>query len=75
MRKQLKRGGYISVNLFGDRHSYAAIPFITCLSRARVEELLKGLNVITLKEIERKATAADGREVISHEFIILAQRK
>jgi len=75
MVKSLKRGGYISCNLFGDRHTWSNLPFISRSTGAEVDELLKDLEVVSLKELEREALGAGGQKIVSHEFVILARKK
>jgi SAM-dependent methyltransferase len=73
VRERLRPGGFVVVNIFGDRHAWASEPGTTFLSRADVEALLDGLEVIELTEVEE-----DGGSFIGpthwHVFDIVARR-
>jgi SAM-dependent methyltransferase len=57
-REALRPGGFIVVNIFGDRHEWAGKePDTTFLSRAEVEALLHGLEVIVIDELEEDGTS------------------
>ena len=72
-RAALRAGGFIVVNIFGDRHEWATEPDTTFLPRAEVERLLEGLEVVALDEVEE-----DGNSFVGpthwHVFDIVARR-
>ena len=72
-REQLLPGGFIVVNIFGDRHAWAGEPDTTFLPRPEVEALLAGLEIIELTEVEE-----DGGSFVGpthwHVFDIVARR-
>jgi SAM-dependent methyltransferase len=73
VRKRLRPGGFVVVNLFGDRHAWAAEPDTTFLPRVEVETLLDGLEIVELVEVEE-----DGDSFVGpthwHVFDIVARR-
>lgn len=72
--KALQPGGYLSCNLFGDRHDWANLPYVSSFTRDHVDALLKDLTVVELKERERTGTGADGSKVVAHDYLILARK-
>jgi SAM-dependent methyltransferase len=72
-RERLLPGGFIVVNIFGDRHAWVGEPDTTFLPRAEVEALLAGLEIIELTEVEE-----DGGSFVGpthwHVFDIVARR-
>lgn len=53
IRARLRPGGFVVVNLFGDRHEWAGKePDTTFLSRAEVDRRLDGLEIVALDELE-----------------------
>ena len=73
-RQALRPGGFIVVNIFGDRHEWAGKePDTTFLSRDEVERLLDGLEVVALDELEE-----DGNSFIGpthwHVWDVVARR-
>jgi SAM-dependent methyltransferase len=73
LRDHLRPGGFIVVNIFGDRHGWAGQPGTTFLSRSDVEALLDGLEIPVFDEVEE-----DGDSFIGpthwHYFDIVARR-
>ncbi len=73
IRERLNPGGYVIVNIFGDRHAWAGEPGTTFLPRSGVEALLDGLETLALDETEE-----DGDSFIGpthwHVFDIVARR-
>ena len=60
-REALRPGGFIVVNIFGDRHEWAGKePDTTFLSRGEVERLLDGLEVVALDELEEDGNSFVG---------------
>jgi SAM-dependent methyltransferase len=72
-REGLRPGGFIVVNIFGDRHGWAAEPDTTFLPRADVEALLDGLEVIELAEVEEDGNSFRG-PTHWHYFDVVARR-
>ena len=73
MRAGLRGGGFVVVNIFGDRHEWATEPGTTFLPRAEVERLLDGLEVVTLDEVEEDGNSFKG-PTHWHYFDIIARR-
>jgi SAM-dependent methyltransferase len=72
-RDRLRPGGFVVVNIFGDRHEWANEPDCTYLPRARVEALLEGLEIVDLVETEEDGSSFVG-PVHWHVFDIVARR-
>lgn len=72
IRHALRPGGVVAVDLFGTHHAWA--PRATTLTRDDLDELLSGLEVLTLEEQDApRATVNDG--VIQwHGFFVVARR-
>jgi len=60
VRAALSPGGWLAVDLFGDRDSWAGAPDETFLTRAEVGDLLAGLGVVVLDEVEEDGEAFSG---------------
>jgi hypothetical protein len=73
VRAGLRAGGFVVVNIFGDRHEWATEPGTTFLPRAEVERLLAGLEVVTLDEVEEDGNSFKG-PTHWHYFDIVARR-
>jgi cyclopropane fatty-acyl-phospholipid synthase-like methyltransferase len=73
VRAALRAGGFIVVNIFGDRHEWAAEPDTTFLPRAEVERLLEGLEIVALDEVEEDGSSFVG-PTHWHVFDIVARR-
>jgi SAM-dependent methyltransferase len=73
LRDRLRPGGFIVVNIFGDRHGWAGQFDTTFLPRPEVEALLVGLEVSIFDEVEE-----DGDSFVGpthwHYFDIVARR-
>jgi hypothetical protein len=73
VRDRLRPGGFIVVNIFGDRDEWASEPGTTYLSRPAVEALLDGLEIVSLDEVEE-----DGGSFVGpkhwHVFDVIARR-
>ncbi len=72
-RERLRPGGFVVVNIFGDRHAWAVEPDTTFLPRGEVEALLDGLEVIELTEVEEDGSSFVG-PTHWHVFDIVARR-
>ena len=72
-RAGLRAGGFIVVNIFGDRHAWAAEPGTTFLSHADVERLLEGLEIVVLDEVEEDGNSFRG-PTHWHYYDIVARR-
>ena len=72
-RAQLRPGGFLVVNVFGDRDGWADAADMTFVDRAGVDRLLEGLDVVTVDEED-----ADGSSFVGpkhwHVFDIVARR-
>ena len=73
VRAALRPGGFIVVNIFGDRHAWASEPDTTFLPRAEVERLLEGLEIVELGELEEDGSSFVG-PTHWHVFDIVARR-
>ncbi|WP_264030627.1 class I SAM-dependent methyltransferase [Cellulosimicrobium sp. SH8] len=60
VRAALSPGGWLAVDLFGDRDSWVGAQDETFLSRAEVDDLLAGLDVVVLDEVEEDGEAFSG---------------
>lgn len=61
IRERLNPGGFVVVNLFGDRHGWAGDdPDTTFLSRLAVDALLDGLEVLALDELDEDGPSFAG---------------
>ena len=74
IRDSLRPGGRFAGNLFGDRDGWAPADDVTFLTRAEVDELLAGLEVERLEEIERDGRTALGTPKHWHVFHVVARR-
>lgn len=72
-RDRLRPGGFLVVNIFGDRHESAAEPDTTFLPRADVQALLEGLETIVFDEIEEEGGSFRG-PIHWHLYDIVARR-
>lgn len=72
MREALRPGGILAVDLFGDRDDWAGTDG-TYLSRADVEALLDGLEILELTEEERDGHSFSGPKHW-HTFRVIARR-
>ena len=71
IRRALRPGGVLAVDLWGPRHSWAAET--TTHERAQVEAMLDGLDVLVLEEHEQSATSTTGEPLNWHAFDVLAR--
>ena len=60
IRACLRPGGWLAVDLFGDRDSWAGEPTMTFVSRDRAEALLEGLHLVSLEEEDADGPAYSG---------------
>ena len=74
IRGSLRNGGRFSGNFFGDRDQWASDRKMTFQSASQVDELLRGLKVEYLKEIEEDGTTADGTPKHWHYFDVVAKK-
>lgn len=72
-RDRLRPGGFVVVNIFGDRHEWASEPDTTFLPRAEVERLLEGLEIVALDEVEEDGSSFKG-PTHWHYYDIVARR-
>ena len=73
IRAALRPGGLLAVNLFGVHDEWAGEPDMTFHSRADVEALTSGLEVIDLTEVDEDGPAYSGPKHW-HLFSVLARR-
>ena len=73
LRAALRPGGLLAVNLFGVHDDWAGEQEMTFHSRAEVEALTSGLEVIDLGEVEEDGPAYSGPKHW-HLFSVLARR-
>jgi len=71
----IKDGSYFAGNLFGDRHQYAAFPYVTVYSEEAVRELFKPFDVLRFDVLESKGQDASGATVNNHEFRFIIRAK
>ncbi len=73
IRDHLNPGGFVIVNIFGDRHEWVGEPGTTFLPRAEVERMLDGLEILAFDETEE-----DGGSFVGpthwHVYDIVARR-
>jgi SAM-dependent methyltransferase len=72
-RDRLRPGGFLVLNLFGDRHAWAGEPDTTFLSRAEVERRLEGLEIVALEELDEDGPSFRG-PTHWHVFDVIARR-
>lgn len=72
MRRSLVPGGWLAVNLFGVRDSWAGDPQMTFHTEAQARALLAGLDVIAFREDERDGSAVSGPKHW-HTFDVIAR--
>lgn len=72
IRRALRPGGILAVDLFGDRDDWAGTDG-AFLTRADIEALLVGLEVITLTEVERDGASFRGPKHW-HTYEVIARR-
>jgi trans-aconitate methyltransferase len=60
IRKRLRPGAWLAVNLFGERDTWAATPGETFLTKAEVHALLDGMQVIRFKEEDAPGDSYSG---------------
>jgi SAM-dependent methyltransferase len=74
VRDRLQPGGFLVVNIFGDRHAWAGSePGTTFLPRTDVERLLDGLEIVAFEEVEEDGGSFSG-PTHWHLFDIVARR-
>ncbi|WP_035841343.1 class I SAM-dependent methyltransferase [Kitasatospora azatica] len=73
VRRALRPGGWLAVNLFGEHDSYAGSSSGTFLTRTQVEESLAGLEVVRLDEEDADGDSFGGPKHW-HLFDIIARR-
>ena len=72
IRAAISRGGLLAVDLFGVRDAWAGEPDLTFLTRERLADLLVGLDVRSLHEIEEEGQAYAGPKHW-HRFEVVAR--
>ncbi len=60
LRSALRPGGLLACDLFGDRHDWAGEGGMTVMTRARVLDLVSGLDLRSLHEIEEETQSFRG---------------
>ncbi|EWT02506.1 hypothetical protein N865_05330 [Intrasporangium oryzae NRRL B-24470] len=73
LRDALNPGGWLAVDLFGDRDEWAETEGMTFLNRSQVGELLEGLDVVRLDEEDEDGCAFTGPKHW-HVFHVLARQ-
>jgi trans-aconitate methyltransferase len=73
LRDALSPGGWLAVDLFGDRDDWAHTEGMTFLTRSRLGELLQGLDVVLLDEEDEDGRAFTGPKHW-HVFHVLARQ-
>jgi len=73
LRDALNPGGWLAVDLFGDRDDWAHTEGMTFLTRSQVEALLQGLDVVLLDEEDEDGHAFTGPKHW-HVFHVLARQ-
>jgi len=74
LTKSLLPGGWLAVDLFGDRDSWRGSTGLTFHDRSAVDRLLAGLEVVSIDEEERKGTSFAGEPKHWHVFHVVARR-
>ncbi len=69
----VRPGGLLACDLFGDRDSWSGAPEMTFVTRDRVSELVAGLDLRSLHEIEEEGRAYSGPKHW-HTFQVVARR-
>lgn len=73
LRASLRPGGFLVVNVFGERDTWAGDPYMTFLDRATVDRMLAGLEVLHLHEEDADGDSFSGPKHW-HLFEIVARR-
>jgi len=73
MRAALRSGGYLVVNVFGDRDTWADDPAMTFVDRATLLTMLDGLEILDLAEEDADGPAFSGPKHW-HVFDVVARR-
>ena len=73
VRAAVLPGGVLAVDLFGNRDEWAGEEGMTFVERARVDELVAGLQVVALDEVDEVGRAYAGPKQW-HRFEVLARR-
>lgn len=74
VKNSLKKGGVLCMQLFGANHAWAQNPSMTFHTAEQARELLKDLEIIRFKEIEKEAGGADGILKHWHFFRIITRK-
>jgi tellurite methyltransferase len=74
LRAALEPGGTLVLTLFGDRDEWAGTKGMTFLTRAELEAVLAGLDVITLDEVDEDGRTAFGTTKHWHIWEVVARR-
>ncbi len=74
IRRVLKPGGRFAGQFFGDRDEWACVRPRSHFTRAQVEQLLQGLVVEHLEEIEKEGDDATGKPKYHHVFHVVARK-
>lgn len=73
IRAALRPGGWLAVNLFGDRDEWAGDPTLSIVTRERLDEMFDGLEVVRLDEEDADGMAFSGPKHW-HVFTVIARR-
>lgn len=71
--RSLRPGAWLAVDLFGEKDSWAGDEGISSVTRAELDGLLEGLDVVRLDEEDEDGTASSGPKHW-HVFHVIAQR-
>lgn len=74
LKDSLKKGGILTGNLFGVRDEWVEKPGVLTHLKYEVQELLQGLEILELREIEYDGTTAAGSVKHWHVFEFIARK-
>ncbi len=74
IKQSLTKGGIFCGQFFGPKDEWSSNPNMTVHSKEQVESLLADMEVISIKEVEKDATLADGSPHHWHVFHVIAKR-
>lgn len=75
IKESLVSGGIFSGQFFGKHDSWSTAPNMTFHTEENVRELLKGMEILKLKEVECDGEAASGKSKHWHVFHVIARKK
>lgn len=74
IKKSLKKDGVFCCQFFGRNDEWSKNPKMTFHTKEQVQEMLKGLEIISLNEVEEDSTIANGTLKHWHIFHIIAKK-